>query len=442
MKTFNWTKLPERMIMNQPENIWKEILEQGDMVVGKLNFKRMEELFCQKVPAPQGPRKEVDKKSKEPVAVTLLDGKRSMNVSIALHQLKMSPKEIVNMLKECRGAELGAEKLRMLLKALPESDELSVVKSYTGDPTKLGIPEQFYLELTELEQFSLYVTNLLHIEEFLPNVESLEPQLIRYSQICRTILESKKLQDFFGLILAAGNFINCGSYAGNASGFRLNTLSRLLDTRANKPGTTLLHFLVEEAENREDDAFSFLNELSGVGPAARLSLDTARSEIVTLRNCLNKMKSMGENPTTAQVLKNHLSSFVQSAQPRVAGLESIMRDVDVLAAKVATHFCEDPAQFNIEECVQLFATFCSRIRTASKENMERKKVEERAERIRKSKELAIREGRHRYRMSRSLPGSTIETGSVEPDDPIHHLEDLGPESLELLLSVLESSDDF
>lgn len=43
-----------------------------------------------------------------------------------------------------------------------------------------------------------------------------------------------------------------------------------------------------------------------------------------------------------------------------------MRDVDVLAAKVATHFCEDPAQFNIEECVQLFATFCSRIRTASK----------------------------------------------------------------------------
>lgn len=41
------------------------------MVVGKLNFKRMEELFCQKVPAPQGPRKEVDKKSKEPVAVCI-----------------------------------------------------------------------------------------------------------------------------------------------------------------------------------------------------------------------------------------------------------------------------------------------------------------------------------------------------------------------------------
>lgn len=64
-----------------------------------------------------------------------MDGKRSMNVSIALHQLKMSPKEIVNMLKECRGAELGAEKLRMLLKALPESDEVyltSILQIYSA----------------------------------------------------------------------------------------------------------------------------------------------------------------------------------------------------------------------------------------------------------------------------------------------------------------------
>ena len=34
-----------------------------------------------------------------------------------------------------------------------------------------------------------------------------------------------------------------GGYAGDAAGFKLNSLLKLTDTRANKPGVTLLHFV-------------------------------------------------------------------------------------------------------------------------------------------------------------------------------------------------------
>jgi hypothetical protein len=55
-----------------------------------------------------------------------------------------------------------------------------------------------------------------------------------------------------------------GSYAGNAAGFRLNTLPKLLDTRANKPRMTFLHFVVQVAETNNKDALSFTKDLSDI----------------------------------------------------------------------------------------------------------------------------------------------------------------------------------
>lgn len=34
-----------------------------------------------------------------------------------------------------------------------------------------------------------------------------------------------------------------GGYAGNAAGFRISSLLKLADTKANKPGMNLLHFV-------------------------------------------------------------------------------------------------------------------------------------------------------------------------------------------------------
>jgi maltose-binding protein MalE len=55
-----------------------------------------------------------------------------------------------------------------------------------------------------------------------------------------------------------------GSYAGNAAGFKLNTLPKLLDTRANKPRMTFLHFVVQVAETNNKDALAFVKDLSNI----------------------------------------------------------------------------------------------------------------------------------------------------------------------------------
>jgi hypothetical protein len=55
-----------------------------------------------------------------------------------------------------------------------------------------------------------------------------------------------------------------GSYAGSAAGFKLNTLPKLLDTRANKPRMTFLHFVVQVAETDNKDALAFTKDLSNI----------------------------------------------------------------------------------------------------------------------------------------------------------------------------------
>lgn len=61
-----------------------------------------------------------------------------------------------------------------------------------------------------------------------------------------------------------------GSYAGNAFGFRLNTISKLWETRANKPGMTLLHYIVQIVEDEKLNIIDFADNLGDLSKVARL----------------------------------------------------------------------------------------------------------------------------------------------------------------------------
>jgi hypothetical protein len=70
-----------------------------------------------------------------------------------------------------------------------------------------------------------------------------------------------------GILQKSHSAMDCvlqGSYAGNAAGFKLNTLPKLLDTRANKPRMTFLHFVVQVAETNNRDALTFIKDLSNI----------------------------------------------------------------------------------------------------------------------------------------------------------------------------------
>lgn len=131
-----------------------------------MDWSEMEGLFCQQAPpsAHSSPKlgsrdtnptntnaDTLDRRMrKENCEITLLDGKRSLNVNIFLKQFRSCNDDIIQLIKNGEHADIGTEKLKGLLKILPEVDELDMLKSYNGDFQKLGNAEKFLLQLNNL----------------------------------------------------------------------------------------------------------------------------------------------------------------------------------------------------------------------------------------------------------------------------------------------------
>jgi inverted formin-2 len=74
-----------------------------------------------------------------------------LNVNIFLKQFRNTNEtSVVQMVREGQHDDIGAEKLRGLLKILPEFDELEMLKNFDGDRARLGNAEKFLMQLLQV----------------------------------------------------------------------------------------------------------------------------------------------------------------------------------------------------------------------------------------------------------------------------------------------------
>lgn len=61
------------------------------------------------------------------------------------------------MIRDGEHDEIGAEKLRGLLKILPEFDELEMLKNFEGDKCRLGNAEKFLMQLLQVPKYASWL---------------------------------------------------------------------------------------------------------------------------------------------------------------------------------------------------------------------------------------------------------------------------------------------
>ncbi|XP_069664876.1 FH2 domain-containing protein 1-like isoform X1 [Haliaeetus albicilla] len=178
-----------------------------------------------------------------PPAAALLEPKRSLALGVFLKQVKRPVRQIVRDIQEGVGAPYGAEKLLELSRMLPSATEVARLRSFPGSPHQLADPELFMLLLTEVPSYTQRLELLVLKEDFFPQLTTLRGSIQTLTDAAVELLECEELHTILHLILSAGNYLNSGSYAGSAAGFRLASLLKLPDTKANEPGVDLLHFV-------------------------------------------------------------------------------------------------------------------------------------------------------------------------------------------------------
>ncbi|KAG8007984.1 FH2 domain-containing protein 1 [Nibea albiflora] len=378
MKKLNWDTIPSQRVLGKL-NVWTSKRPQKDIV---LDIQSMEELFSH-----------IDKRASlrhsrvmglnydgmEPIPqepqVTILDFKKSMNIAIFLRHFKRPVAEIVQDICQGNWLRFGTGKLKELCKLLPDESEVKQLLSFSGNLSVLPEADQFMVQLVKVPGYEERLKVMVLREEFFPLMEEVKNSVAVMTKGANELLDCDDLHSVIRLVLKAGNYMNVefkciiqGGYSDDAIGFRMASLLKLADTKANKPGMNLMHYVAKQAEDIGADLLTFPSQLKHIEMASRW---ICKEEVITdFKREVKKIKEV----------KMYTSRHPALLRPSWQTSESSLQELKALSDAVAEYFCEDPATFKLEECCSIFDSFCKRFNTAIQENREREAAEQRRKR--------------------------------------------------------------
>ncbi|XP_039208464.1 inverted formin-2 isoform X1 [Crotalus tigris] len=404
MKKLNWQKLPSNVV-RESHSMWASVTRTSEESI-EPDYSRIEQLFC--FPQNKPKSKEVAPVKAEPKEITFLDSKKSLNLNIFLKQFKCTNEEVVKMIQEGDRTKFDVEVLKQLLKLLPEKHEIENLKAFKEEKEKLANADQFYLLLLGVPSYQLRIECMLLCEETAVLLEMLQPKAETIRRACEDLISSQRLPVFCQLILNVGNFLNYGSHTGDADGFKIGTLLKLTETKANQTRITLLHHILEEVEKNHTDLLKLPKDLECISKAAGINLDVIHSE--SSSNIKKLLELERKLSSSTEEVKAQYGTAIQDSLTANRKLEDEFELIETKRTELANYLCEDPNKLSLEEIFNTMKIFRDLYIKALKENKDRKEQAAKAEK--RKKQLEEEEAKR----PKGEDGKTIKKGAVKQEE--------------------------
>lgn len=275
LKQLMWDKLAMQQTVH---TIWgRPQLDEDEatsILRGSGAFKEMEEGF--KAKAARHMVKTLTKE--EPQSFLPLGVRQRMEM--ILHRVRSADprsklaraEEVIETISQCSDAVMDETLLVELLANYPESEVKGKLGEYRNGSFEqlaaLHPADQLVVRLMSVSFLKAKVQGLLLKVQW---VESLGP----IQDGCRAIrdgsdalLHAENFGRLLSIILIMGNFMNARGFQGAAYGFRVSSINKLVDTKA-QDGTTLLHFIQRTISTHFPEVEDFLKELEPPAAACR-----------------------------------------------------------------------------------------------------------------------------------------------------------------------------
>ncbi|XP_078494238.1 uncharacterized protein LOC100182732 isoform X2 [Ciona intestinalis] len=384
LRRLNWQKIPDIQINSAGEtNIWME----GKSGI-TVDFSTIDDLFAvqEKTPLRKSPpcrsfTPNMDSDSSnpdeaKPGTISLLDSKRSLNVNIFLRQFKRSPTVLAESIKQCDVSFMNSDKLRALRKLLPDKEEIKVLKGFQGNIASLDTAETFFVHVINVPYYVIRIDAMLLREEFDHAMSQVEQSISVLLRAIKELRQCFALPTILHFVLQAGNYLNRGAAFGNAVGFRLASLKTLTDTKANKPGMTLMHYVAMELEKHDPGMIGWTEEIPSVGLASRISDEEVRQEITIFNNRVVSLRSKVESESDDD-LREHVTEFLKNAEERLNTTRAQEHHLSEMSQELATYLCERKEKFSLNSCFQIVSEFRNKFTKCTEENKKRQQENKR-----------------------------------------------------------------
>ena len=382
MRQIQWVKIAPTSLGN---TFWNTVHD-DEVLEKQLDWAELERTFGI-VDRPNTTKKDSQSPTSpisETRTITLLDSKKSYNISIMLSRIKMSFPEIRRAILSASEELLSEQLLKQFMQHAPTPDEVALLSEHIDEYSTLAAPEQFLIEMMKVSHYEQRLKHILFKRRFNERLEEAKPGFKTVLDAAHELTSSKKLHRLLEIILMIGNFMNSSSFRGNAYGFQIEALLKLSDVRTNDKGS-FLHYLNHLIDKKFLELRSFPQDLQNVEKAAKVSFQTIQNEYDDLRKNWDQLiKDMDlfvhpkDREDTFYVV---MKSFLDVNRAGFLELEGFKQEAEDALKELFQHFGQD-LKAQPEEFFGMFVTFINNFEKARKEN------EREVENARRADELA------------------------------------------------------
>ncbi|KAL7717334.1 Formin 2 [Entamoeba marina] len=381
VKNFQWQKLNDRQL----KGTVFEKMEDLDKI--PIDFKMIENQFKVIKKAPSSNSSAPEKK-KGPDCI--LDAKQNQTLTIILKGFKgKTIKEVVVGINKLDSSMFeDANGVRSLLKAIPSKDEMQPVfdyyKEHNGDESNIGVAEQFAYALSSIKSVNIKLNTFASKMDFPIRLSEIQPDIKKVSNSCTQVLESKKFLHLMELILLVGNYLNAGTARAKCHGFKFNTLGKLSDTKTGDNKRTLLHYIVEVAQDKyKDDVWGWEDDLEDVIAASKREIGALQKTFADIEKSVTTVAEE-EGCDFIPVM----NTFILASKQDLVDLKTSYDETMEKYKKCLDYFAEDSKKPQPpEDFFKPIAKFIESWKNAVKDNQ---KAKELAEKEKKKEEEAKR----------------------------------------------------
>ena len=348
MQKVHWNAVDESKLQG---SVWGQDEEE----LGKDDIQGLEGLFGEaKLGSPKGGAKGGGAK-KAPVAAALVDGKRAYNVNIGLAQFKSIVGDdydaLMTAVAELDGDKLGQERVSNLKAMLPTKQEVFQLEQFSGDETKLGKCERFFLAVARAEGGTARIGKILGglsaMLAFDEGVSEVEKAADVLSLACGQIVESNKLKVLFKKVLAVGNLMNESVGKPTVSGITLDSLIKTAELKGKDKKTTVLDYVVKMiGEKGEDEGVKMLSglaqEMSDLAAGARcMGMKEMLGIVGDLQVGIRIIEGMLGEEGASALFRERGAKFVQKGGSMLGAIEKKIKECGKKVRVLCEYFAED-----------------------------------------------------------------------------------------------------
>jgi hypothetical protein len=359
VRNFQWTKLPEAKVRG---TFFADLpLELSSF---KIDYTAVEAQFAQvEVKKPEAGAG-ADAKPKKEGPVSVLDPKTSQNLSIFLNGFKaLKFSQVAKALQNLDDSVVSGQQVTTLGTVWPTPEDISQVTEYVsggGDVSKLAPAEQFVLEVNAVPALLQRLKAFRFKADYETKKSKIKPDIASVHSACKQVRASEKLRSILEIVLHLGNFLNQGGNKGQAWGYKLRDLQKLVEAKTTDNKSTLMVVLVELLQKEKADLLEVAKDLDSIEAAQRVNLQQLQSELAKLTKELEVVKNSASTvPSAGEDDQYHskVNAFTATMTEEVVKMNADMTEMVAAYESVVTFFVEDPKTMGPDEFFALFTTF-------------------------------------------------------------------------------------